>query len=72
MTRTATLSPREVADLSGAPKRVIEKAIEERVLWVRFREHKARGRTARRMLPAYAVAYGSPHHETGSEADDGT
>lgn len=57
MTRTATLTPREVADLSGAPKRVIEKAIEERVLRVRFRGARGPRRTARRMLPAYAVAY---------------
>jgi uncharacterized protein (DUF433 family) len=54
----ATLTPREVAELSGAPKRIIEKAIEERVLRVRFRA-PARGtmRHARRMLPTHAVAY---------------
>jgi len=33
----ASLSPREVAELAGAPKRVVEKAIEERVLAVRAR-----------------------------------
>lgn len=57
MSRTATLTPREVADLSGAPKRVIEKAIEERVLRVRFRGARGPRQTARRMLPDYAVAY---------------
>ncbi len=54
MTDTATLTPREVAELSGAPKRVIEKAIEERVLRVR-----RPGRHTRRMLPVHAVAYAS-------------
>lgn len=52
----AVFSPREVAELSGAPKRAIEKAIEEGVLRVRV----ARGRVsgpARRRLPTYAVAY---------------
>ena len=34
MSTDAALTPREVAELSGAPKRVIEKAIEERVLRV--------------------------------------
>src|SRR5208337_4373975 len=53
MTAIATLTPREVAELSGAPKRVIEKAIEERVLRVRLRTV----RPARRMLPVHAVAY---------------
>jgi uncharacterized protein (DUF433 family) len=56
MTDAATLTPREVAELSGASKRLIEKAIEERVLRVRF--PAARGsRRARRMLPAHSVAY---------------
>jgi uncharacterized protein (DUF433 family) len=53
----ASLTPREVAELSGVPKRVIEKAIEERVLIVRFRSPRAKSRHARRMLPAHAVAY---------------
>jgi uncharacterized protein (DUF433 family) len=53
MATPATLTPREVAELSGAPKRIIEKAIEERVLTVRFRG----ARRSRRMLPAHAVAY---------------
>jgi len=53
----ATLTSREVAELSGTPKRIVEKAIEERV--VRVRMHAARGTTrhARRMLPIHAVAY---------------
>ena len=53
----ATLTPREVAELSGAPKRVIEKAIEERVLRVRFRAAQTTTRHTRRMLPTHAVAY---------------
>jgi uncharacterized protein (DUF433 family) len=57
MSAEPVFTPREVADLSGAPKRVIEKAIEERVLRPSFRNgHRTNGR-ARRMLPAYAVAY---------------
>ena len=51
------LTPREVAELSQVPKRVIEKAIEDRVLKVR-RGPKGRGLpSARRLLPAYSVAY---------------
>src|SRR5258708_4018314 len=57
MTHPATLTPREVAELSGAPKRVIEKAIEERVLRVRFRVARTATRHSRRMLPTHAVAY---------------
>ena len=53
----ANLSPREVAELSQVPKRVIEKAIEERVLRVQFRAAPGATRRARRLLPAYAVAY---------------
>ena len=53
----ATLTPREVAELSGAPKRLVEKAIEERVLTVRRRAPRRGRRSGRRMLPAYAVAY---------------
>jgi uncharacterized protein (DUF433 family) len=51
----ASLTPREVVELSGAPKHVVEKAIEERVLPVRS---PARGSAnGRRMLPTHAVAY---------------
>ncbi|HET6235287.1 MAG TPA: DUF433 domain-containing protein [Acetobacteraceae bacterium] len=53
----ATLTPREVAELSGAPKRVIEKAIEEHVLAVRVRPSARAARLARRLLPSHAVAY---------------
>src|SRR5260370_37708117 len=55
----AALTPREVAELSGVPKRVIEKAIEEHVLPVRFRPAPAANGRARRMLPTHAVAYAS-------------
>lgn len=57
MTAAAILTPREVAELSGASKRVVEKAIEERVLPVRFRTPRSGALRARRMLPAHAVAY---------------
>ncbi len=57
MPAAATLTPREVAELSGVPKRVIEKAIEERVLRVRFRAARGPARHSRRMLPLHAVAY---------------
>lgn len=53
----ASLSPREVAELAGAPKRVVEKAIEERVLAVRSRAVRRGGRIVGRLLPSYAVAY---------------
>ena len=55
MAAAATLTPREVSELSGTPKHVIEKAIEERVLPVRSsRRGMANGR---RMLPTQAVVY---------------
>src|ERR1700730_18375824 len=57
MTDAATLTPREVAELSRVPKRVIEKAIEERVLKVRLRTARGLSRHSRRMLPIHAVAY---------------
>lgn len=47
-------TPREVAELSGAPKRAVERAIEERVLTPRMVQ---RGRRERRVLPAHAIAY---------------
>ena len=50
-----TLSPREVSELSGTPKHVIEKAIEERVLPVRSSRRGAA--SSRRMLSTYAVVY---------------
>ena len=53
----ATLSPREVAELAGAPKRTVEKAIEERVLAVRSQALRRGARIAGRLLPSYAVAY---------------
>lgn len=51
----AALTPREVSELSGTPRHVIEKAIEEGVLRVRS---AARGK-ARRMLRPDAVVYAS-------------
>jgi uncharacterized protein (DUF433 family) len=55
----ATLTPREVAELSGVPKHIVEKAIEEGVLRVRTRASHPVTRHARRMLPIHAVAYAS-------------
>jgi uncharacterized protein (DUF433 family) len=57
MAGAATLTPREVAELSGAPKRVVEKAIEERVLRVQFRALRGAAKRPQRMLPTHAVAY---------------
>ena len=56
MLTTATFSPREVAELSGAPRHVIEKAIEDHILRVR---PPASGGEPQgpRMLPYHAVAY---------------
>jgi uncharacterized protein (DUF433 family) len=53
----AVLTPNEVAELAGAPKRLVEKAIEEQVLSVRFGSLPAISRRVRRMLPAYSVVY---------------
>jgi uncharacterized protein (DUF433 family) len=50
----AEFTPREVAELSGAPKSAVEKAIEEKILSPRMIR---RGRRERRVLPAHAVAY---------------
>lgn len=47
-------TPREIAELSGAPKSTVEKAIEEKILVPRTVK---RGRRQRRVLPAHAVAY---------------
>ncbi len=52
---TAMLTPREVSELSGTPRHVVEKAIEEGVLRVRT---PTRGK-GRRMLPSHAVVYAS-------------
>jgi uncharacterized protein (DUF433 family) len=56
MHAAAVLTLNEVAELSGAPKRLIEKAIEERILSVRSASSPVM-RRAQRMLPAYSVAY---------------
>jgi len=44
MTAAATLSPREVAELLGASRHTIEKAIEERVLSVELSQWRLAGR----------------------------
>jgi uncharacterized protein (DUF433 family) len=49
------LTPREVAELSGTPRHLVEKAIEERVLPVRL--PKRRTVNGRRLLPTHAVVY---------------
>jgi uncharacterized protein (DUF433 family) len=53
----AAFTPREVAELSGAPKRAVEKAIEEGVLRVRLARGWSANGHARRRLPTHAVAY---------------
>jgi uncharacterized protein (DUF433 family) len=65
MAAAAVLTPNEVAELSGAPKRLVEKAIEERVLSTRIRESPSIGRRARRMLPAYSVVYAAAMRRLG-------
>ncbi|MBV8451022.1 MAG: hypothetical protein JOZ29_01940, partial [Deltaproteobacteria bacterium] len=57
MSAAANLTLREVAELSHTPKRVIEKAIEERVLRVSVGAGRGMTRHRRRMLPIHAVAY---------------
>jgi uncharacterized protein (DUF433 family) len=57
MSAAANLTPREVAELSRVPKRVVEKAIEERVLRVSVGAGRGMTRHPRRMLPIHAVAY---------------
>jgi uncharacterized protein (DUF433 family) len=56
MVAPAILTAREVAELAGAPKRLVEKAIEERVLTPRL-VGRTKGRRPKRLLPAHAVAY---------------
>lgn len=51
MATTANLTPNEVAALAGAPRTVVEKALEQKVLATLA---KARGQ--RRLLPLHAVA----------------
>jgi uncharacterized protein (DUF433 family) len=64
MDTTAVLTPNEVAELSGAPKRLVEKAIEERILSPRRRKGPGM-RRSRRMLPTYAVAYAAAVNNLG-------
>ena len=56
MSAVASLSAREVADLAGVPKRLVEKAVEERVLAPRLVARRV-GRRPERLLPSHAVAY---------------
>ncbi len=53
----ATLTPREVAELAGISKRVVDKAIQEHVLPARRPSARAGKQTLPRLLPSYAVAY---------------
>ncbi len=61
MTSAADLTPREVAELAGVPKRAIEKAIEEKVLPVHTGKIAAmrfgKAADARRFLGIESVAY---------------
>lgn len=53
----AAFTAREVAELSGAPKRLVEKAIEQRILPTRHGVRRRHGKSSRRLLPLYAVGY---------------
>jgi uncharacterized protein (DUF433 family) len=53
----AALTTREVAELAGTPKRVVDRAIEEQVLTVRRPVEGAGRRRSPSLLPSYAVAY---------------
>jgi len=64
MDAAAVLTPNEVAELSGAPKRLVEKAIEERILSPRRTKPPGMRRPSR-MLPTYAVAYAAAVNNLG-------
>jgi uncharacterized protein (DUF433 family) len=51
------LTLREIVEFARAPMRVLEKAIEERVLKPRIRTVASHGRRTRRVLGPHAVAY---------------
>jgi uncharacterized protein (DUF433 family) len=53
----ATLTPREVAELAGIPKRVVDRAVQEHVLVARRPLEGAGRRAAQQLLPSHAVAY---------------
>jgi uncharacterized protein (DUF433 family) len=53
----ATLTPREVAEVAGIPKRFVDEAIQEHVLAVRRSSVRAPVRTSPKLLLAYVVAY---------------
>ena len=55
----ALLTPNEVAELSGAAKTVIEKAVEHRVLQAALDPARGRGSRRQTLLPSSAVAYAS-------------
>ncbi len=56
MAAAADLTAHEVADFAGASRRLVEKAIEEKVLSTRL-VASSPGRRPRRLLPVQAVAY---------------
>src|SRR5262245_22956769 len=51
---SALLSPTEVAEFAKAPKRMVDKAVEEAIIAGRV---VRKGRSRRRLLPLHAVAY---------------
>lgn len=53
----ATLTTREVAELAGTPRRVVDRAIQEHILTVRRVAARTGRRISPRLLPSYAVAY---------------
>lgn len=66
---SATLTPREVAELAGAPKRLVEKAIEEKALTVyagALPGVHSRSAAGRRLLGPESVAYVAVIRHLGS------
>jgi uncharacterized protein (DUF433 family) len=53
----ATFTRREVAELAGTPKRVVDRAVQERVLVTRHPPQRAGRRASQQLLPSHAVAY---------------
>lgn len=53
----ATLTPREVAELAGTPKRIVDRAVRDHVLVARRPLEQAGRRASQQLLPSHAVAY---------------
>ncbi len=64
MAHVALLTPNEVAELAKAPKTVVEKALEQKVMKA-VAGAKRSGRANRRLLPIQAVALAATVHSLG-------